>query len=41
VERYLRFTSGFLSLGFGLFLAYQIALVDGLLIGRPVATSLH
>ena len=41
VERYLRFTSGFLSLGFGLFLAYQIALVDGLLTGRPVAMSLH
>jgi len=33
VERYLRVTSGLLSLGFGLFLAYQIAVVDGLITG--------
>jgi len=38
VERYLRFASGLLSLGFGLFLAYQIALVDGLISGHPAAT---
>jgi high-affinity nickel-transport protein len=41
VERYLRFASGLLSLGFGLFLAYQIALVDGLITGRPIATPLQ
>jgi ABC-type nickel/cobalt efflux system permease component RcnA len=39
VERYLRVTSGVLSLGFGLFLAYQIAVVDGLLIGNPAAAA--
>lgn len=37
VERYLRFASGLLSLGFGLFLAYQIAVVDGLVTGHPAA----
>jgi cytochrome c biogenesis protein CcdA len=41
VERYLRFGSGLPSLGFGLFLAYQIALVDGLLTGHPVATPIE
>jgi ABC-type nickel/cobalt efflux system permease component RcnA len=41
VERYLRFASGLLSLGFGLFLAYQIALVDGLVTGHPAATPLQ
>jgi ABC-type nickel/cobalt efflux system permease component RcnA len=38
VERYLRMASGILSLGFGLFLAYQIAIVDGLITGYPGAT---
>jgi len=38
VERYLRVASGLLSLGFGLFLVYQIGVVDGLITGRPVAT---
>jgi len=33
VECYLRLASGLLSLGFGLFLAYQIAVVDGLITG--------
>jgi high-affinity nickel-transport protein len=37
VERYLRLASGLLSLGFGLFLAYQIAVVDGLITGYPDA----
>jgi ABC-type nickel/cobalt efflux system permease component RcnA len=41
VERYLRFASGLLSLGFGLFLAYQIALVDGLITGHPAATPIQ
>jgi len=41
VERYLRFASGFLSLGFGLFLAYQIALVDGLITGHPAAPPIQ
>jgi high-affinity nickel-transport protein len=41
VERYLRMASGVLSLGFGLFLAYQIAVVDGLLTGYPGATPLQ
>jgi ABC-type nickel/cobalt efflux system permease component RcnA len=41
VERYLRMASGVLSLGFGLFLAYQIAIVDGLLTGYPGATPLQ
>jgi high-affinity nickel-transport protein len=41
VERYLRFASGLLSLGFGLFLAYQIALVDGLVMGHPAATPIQ
>jgi protein-S-isoprenylcysteine O-methyltransferase Ste14 len=40
VERYLRVASGFLSLGFGLFLAYQIAVVDGLITGHLGQTSL-
>jgi ABC-type nickel/cobalt efflux system permease component RcnA len=35
VERYLPVTSGLLSLGFGLFIAYQIAVVDGLIIVDP------
>ena len=38
VERYLRVASGLLSLGFGLFLVYQIGVVDGLVTGHPVAT---
>ena len=33
IERHMRFASGLLSLGFGLFLAYQIAVVDGLITG--------
>jgi ABC-type nickel/cobalt efflux system permease component RcnA len=41
VERYLRFASGLLSLGFGLFLAYQIAVVDGLITGSPGAKPLQ
>ena len=39
VERWLRLASGLLSLGFGLFLAYQIAVVDGLITGDPSAVS--
>jgi high-affinity nickel-transport protein len=35
VERHLRIASGVLSLGFGLFLVYQIGFVDGLLMGQP------
>ncbi len=38
VERCLPATSGLLSLGFGLFFAYQIAVVDGLLVAAPGAT---
>ena len=38
IERYLRLASGLLSLGFGLFLAYQIAIVDGLITGHVGAT---
>lgn len=41
VERYLRMASGVLSLGFGLFLVYQIAVVDGLITGDPGATPLQ
>jgi high-affinity nickel-transport protein len=41
VERYLRFASGLLSIGFGLFLAYQIAIVDGLITGRPTAMPIE
>jgi cytochrome c biogenesis protein CcdA len=41
VGRYLRFASGLISLGFGLFLAYQIALVDGLITGYPAATPIQ
>jgi hypothetical protein len=41
MERYLRVASGLLSLGFGLFLAYQIAVVDGLITGDPDATMLR
>jgi high-affinity nickel-transport protein len=37
----LRFASGFLSVGFGLFLAYQIAIVDGLIDGTPTAAMLR
>jgi hypothetical protein len=33
----MRLASGLLSLGFGLFLAYQIAVVDGLINGQPGA----
>jgi high-affinity nickel-transport protein len=36
-ERYLRVASGLLSLGFGLFLVYQIGVVDGLITGHPGA----
>jgi len=35
VERYLRIVSGLLSLTFGLFLAYHICFVEGLLTGHP------
>jgi high-affinity nickel-transport protein len=35
VNRYLALASGLLSLGFGLFLAYQIGMVDGLFTGHP------
>jgi high-affinity nickel-transport protein len=38
VEHYLRIASGVLSLGFGLFLVYQIGIVDGLLTGNPGTT---
>jgi sulfite exporter TauE/SafE len=38
VERCLRVASGLLSLGFGLFLVYQIGVVDGLITGHPGAT---
>ena len=38
VERYLRIASGLLSLGFGLFLVYQIGIVDGLITGDPGTT---
>jgi len=41
IERWLRLASGVLSLGFGLFLAYQIAVVDGLITGDPSAASLQ
>jgi hypothetical protein len=37
----LRTASGFLSVGFGLFLAYQIAIVDGLITGTPAASMLR
>jgi ABC-type nickel/cobalt efflux system permease component RcnA len=37
VERHLRVASGLLSLGFGLFLVYQIGVVNGLLTGQPSA----
>jgi hypothetical protein len=37
VERHLRFASGLLSLAFGLFLVYQIGVVDGLITGQPGA----
>jgi high-affinity nickel-transport protein len=37
----LRFASGFLSVGFGLFLVYQIAIVDGLITGDPSSAMLH
>ncbi len=35
LSRYLRLASGLLSLGFGLFLVYQIGFVNGLFTGRP------
>jgi high-affinity nickel-transport protein len=35
VERHLRFAAGLLSLAFGLFLVYQIGVVDGLITGQP------
>jgi high-affinity nickel-transport protein len=38
MNRYLRVTSGVVSVGFGLFLAYQIGVVDGLFSGHPVWT---
>jgi len=38
VHRYLGLASALLSLGFGLFLAYQIGLVDGLFAGHPTWT---
>jgi high-affinity nickel-transport protein len=41
VEHYLRFASGLLSLCFGLFLTYQIALVDGLITGDQAATPIQ
>jgi high-affinity nickel-transport protein len=41
VERYLRVASGLLSVSFGLFLAYQIAVVDGLITGDPATTQLQ
>ena len=41
VERSLRLASGLLSVGFGLFLAYQLAFVDGLITGDLGATPLQ
>lgn len=41
VERWLRLASGALSLGFGLFLAYQIAVVEGLITGDPSSALLQ
>jgi hypothetical protein len=41
VEHYLRMASGMLSLGFGLFLAYQIMIVDGLITGYPGASPMQ
>ena len=41
VEHYLRVASGLLSLGFGLFLVYQIGVVDGLITGDPSAALLQ
>jgi high-affinity nickel-transport protein len=41
IERYLRVASGLLSVGFGLFLAYQIAVVDGLITGDPGSAQLQ
>jgi high-affinity nickel-transport protein len=38
VERHLRVASGLLSLGFGLFLVYQIGFVSGLFTGHAVWT---
>jgi hypothetical protein len=40
VER-LRVVAGLVSVGFGLFLAYRIAVVDGLFTGDPTASMLH
>jgi ABC-type nickel/cobalt efflux system permease component RcnA len=41
IERNLRVASGLLSLGFGLFLVYQIGIVDGLITGDPGAMPPH
>jgi high-affinity nickel-transport protein len=41
IEYRLRVASGVLSVGFGLFLAYQIAVVDGLITGNPSAAMLQ
>jgi hypothetical protein len=38
VERHLRVASGLLSVGFGLFLVYQIGFVNGLFTGHAVWT---
>ena len=37
----LRIASGLLSVGFGLFLVYQITIIDGLITGNPTADMLH
>lgn len=39
VNRYLAVASGLVSVGFGIFLAYQIGVVDGLFSGHPVWTA--
>ena len=41
VERHLRVVSGLVSVGFGLFLVYQIGVVDGLITGHLGTTSLQ
>jgi hypothetical protein len=44
VHRYLGVATGLLSIGFGLFLAYQIGLVDGCLrqsAGHPRSARIH
>jgi len=35
LERGLRIASGMISLAFGLFIVYQIGIVDGLFVGHP------